>query len=99
MTTVSLEDVKKVDQRSKDCVFGYIRRIQSIFPDHIYFTISPLITHWIILYYYVWEQFDDNLCAKDKYILSENNTIVTQNDEEGPGNAFLKNIAKFGVHR
>ena len=63
-----LERVKYIDSESKDCINGYTREIQSLLPDNnAYFIIPRLVTHWILLYYYVWGQFDPQYIA-DNYI-------------------------------
>ena len=92
-----LEDVKRIDERSKDCLSGYIRQIQKLFPtDNVYYTIPTLVIHWILLYYYVWEQFDPNNCGEG-YVLSDDNKILTLKAEYGRL-AYLTTIVESGVH-
>ena len=98
MATKSLEDVKKVDQRSTYCVFGYIRRMQSLFPsENIYYTIPALVIHWCLLYYFVDEQFgEDNLGMG--YKLSKNNKIMKLIKNKF-GAVYLRHTVKTGIHR
>ena len=95
----SLEHVKIIDQDSKDCVNGYVRELQELFPsDAIYYTIPPLIIHWILLYFYIWEKFDaDNCCSNFKICNQLQNKTVTKTSSN-PGAAYLTNIIKSGVH-
>ena len=86
---ITLEDVKKIEQESKDLIHGYVRNIEKLFPGDVsYFTMPTLVIHWILLYYYIWEEFDANACAKC-YVLSDDNTIVTSR-EGRRGSALLK---------
>ena len=74
-TSACLEDVKNIDQRTKDCVFGYIRKIQDIFPeDNVYFTIPSLVIHWVLLYFYTAERFE--IYGKNSKV-SDDGKIVT----------------------
>ena len=54
--------VKNIDQNVKDFVYGYIRNEQKLFPDNFYYTIPSLVTHWILLYYFINEHFDEKCC-------------------------------------
>ena len=50
---MELRKVNKISQRYKNIVFGYTRKIQSVFPrDNPYFIIVDLVQHLILLYYY-----------------------------------------------
>ena len=74
MTT--LEDVKTIDQRTKDFLNGYIRMIQDLFPtDKIYYTIPKLVTHWCLLYYFIRERFERY--DKDNALISEDGRTAT----------------------
>ena len=92
-----LENVKRIDQESKDLIFGYIRNVQELFPaDNVYYTIPNLVIHWILLYFYFEDKFDDKLCTQS-YDLSDDKSIVTLNSEHGnrgKGPAFLSRIVK-----
>ena len=97
-TAASLEDVKYIDQRSKDVTFGYIQKSQTLFPsNNVYYTIPTLVIHWILLYYHSPEQFDPNNCS-EHFQLTENNTVATQT---GNNSKFLllTNSHKTGVHQ
>ncbi len=96
MTT--LEDVKNVDPHIKDCVFGYVKDAQQLLPDdNVYYTIPTLIVHWILLYYFIKEQFDEE-CCNSNYELSSNNTIVTK-IKSCYKTAYLTQIVSAGVHK
>ena len=74
-----LEDVKSIDEKTKYCVFGYIRRSQDMFPvDNIYFTIPTLVIHWILLYFHINEKF--KVYNKQKYKLHDNDMAITKID-------------------
>ena len=61
--SVRLDDAKKIEQESKDIIYGNIRNIEKLFPsDIIYFTIPTVVIHCILLYYYIWEEIDVNDC-------------------------------------
>ena len=54
MAAIQLKQIKKISQRDKDIVYGYIKMIQSIFPEDIpYFTIVQLIQDLCLLYFSV----------------------------------------------
>ena len=96
-TALSLESVNDVDIETKLCVHGYIRRIQKLLPDdNVYFTIPKLAIHWIILYYYVCEQFDPNHCHSE-FELSADNTILKKLSM-CRGTAYLSKKIKSGIH-
>ena len=77
----------------QDCVLGYVRRVEKLLPtdDDIYFVIPPLIVQWIILYYYIQEEFDVDHYEKIKYELSQNNTVIKQKPIFAPGSVYRKN--------
>ena len=76
-----LKKVNRIGQKSKDIVFGYVRKIQLSFPsDNTYFNIVDLVIHLILLYFYhvfnselLTEEEQDNflsfLAANDKIIV------------------------------
>ena len=101
MTALNLQDANDIDQQTKDCVLGYIHRVEKLLPtdDIIYFVIPPLIIHWIILYYHIQEEFDVNCYEMKKYELNENNTVIKQKELFALGSAYMKKIAKSGIHR
>ena len=93
----SLEDVKFIDQRTKDVIFGYIKDVQQLFPkDNSYYIIPKLVIYWCLLYYYQNEQFDPTQCSA-KIKLSDNNTIATQSSR-GPMMVLLTSKHKTGIH-
>ena len=52
MATIEFQKVKKIPQRYKDIVYGWIKEIQSVFPcDNPYFTIVQLIQDLCLLYF------------------------------------------------
>ena len=56
MATFKVEELRKIDQSSKDSVYGYLRRIQSTFPsDNVYYNIPSLVFYWCLLYF--WTDF------------------------------------------
>ena len=96
----SLESVKYIDAKTKYIVNGFVRRAQKLFPTNIIqYTISGLIIHWILLYYYQQDEFDPNKHT-NSYILSKNNRLVTlDQDMNGNGSAYLSKIARSGIHK
>ena len=94
-TETSLEDVKKIDQRTKDCVFGFIRKSQTLLPDNnVYFLIPSLVIHWILLYFNSIERF---AVFSNKFEASKDNTIVTKTDT-GYSAAYLTETVSSGIH-
>ena len=52
--SLQLETVKDIDIKTKQCVYEYVKDIQSLLPhDNVYFTIPTLVIYWIILYYHI----------------------------------------------
>ena len=52
MTEIDLKRVKKISQKYKDITYGYLRRMQKMFPnDNPYFTIDQLIQDLCLLYF------------------------------------------------
>ena len=88
MTTfVRLEDVKNVDNGTQICVYGYIRRVQDIFPeDNVYFTIPKLVIHWILLYFYMPEEF--KVFNPKKYVTSDNGKRLTRLKNSGVATCY-----------
>ena len=102
MSALSLENVKVICVRTKDCVNGYIKNCQKLLPeDNVYYTIPTLVIHWILLYFHIGDQFDPANCAKGYELCYENNTIVAlnYNTEGNKGAVYLKNIARKGIHK
>ena len=99
LNKIGLENVKSIDQRSKTFVNGYIRSIQKLFPkDNIYYTIPALVIHWILLYYYLGDEFDDKK-YRQCYTLSKKKTIIKLTGSYGSGCAFMTRVArKPGIH-
>ena len=49
-----LKEVKYIDQKTKDLVYGHIRENQQLFQnDNISFKIPTIIIHWVLLYYWI----------------------------------------------
>ena len=96
----SFENVKKIDLKKKKCVFGYIRRMQQLFPDdNIYYTISSLVIHWILSYFASVDEFDENSVG-GQYHLSQDNMVITRNKVKDFNIAvYLKAEAKRGIHK
>ena len=89
--------LKTIDQKTKDCVNGYIRKIQALYSDDSRYQIIPeLVTSWLLLYYFFGDAFDKYNCA-EHYSLSKNDTILNQ-AAIGDGSAFLSKIVGAGVH-
>ena len=96
----SLEDVKKIELKMKICVYGFIRKTEQLFPtDNSYYMIPALVIHWIILYFASLDGFDA-LNVTESYQLSQANMVITRNVVKSFSTcAYLKAIAKQGVHR
>ena len=94
----SLETVKDIDEKTKHCVFGYIRKTQKIFPnDNIYYTIPSLVIHWILLYYHIQERFDPENCG-DGCSLNDDGSVLTKSDSDYDI-AFLTQTVTTGIHQ
>lgn len=93
MTAKTLEDVKKVDERSKKRIFGYIRKIEALFEC----TIPTLVIHWCLLYYFVDDEFSDYNLGPG-YELGDNKKIMKLTTLQY-GSVYLTNIVEYGVHR
>ena len=100
----TLDAVKYIDQQDKDCVYGYVKSIQALLPtDNVYYTISALIIHWILLYYHEKEQFDAKYC-NPSIMLTDNNKCasMTHLKAKSPSSfhkmMMLKNVMTSGVH-
>ena len=100
MTSTSnarLENVKLIDKRTKDCVNGYTRKLQKLYPnDNSYFIIPSLAIHWIMLYYHVWEEFDPDF--RGHYKSSANNTII-EKLKQNYTSTYLRMVASKGIHK
>ena len=95
-----LEEVKNIDQRTKDFIYGYIRGAQELLPqNNIYFCIPTLVIHWILLYFGgLFDAFDVNNCHSDYTISSKKRKITKQKNNHTT--AFLCNVVKDdGVHK
>lgn len=94
----TIEAVKIIDQRTKDIVYGYSRCVQQSFPaDNIFYTISELIIHWILLYFHPQDAFDENH-THSTYRLNKDKLIVTKKKYSNEGCLFLTRRAKKGIH-
>ena len=52
MMEADFKRIVKINQKYKDIVNGYIKRVQAVFPSHIQYNISDHICHLILLFYY-----------------------------------------------
>ena len=69
------KQIKRVPQKGWDAVNGYVRLIQSMFPDdNAYYNIVELIRHIIIMYYYIF--IESNLLSNEE--IGDNTTIITR---------------------
>ena len=94
----SLEDVKLVDQKYKDCISGYVRQAQqTLLPDNVYFTIPALVIHWILLYFWQCDCFDSKYVGPN-YQLSDNDMVISKTNG-GDGSVYLRNVVDAGVHK
>lgn len=94
LSRARLEDVKNVDVRTKDLVFGYIKRVQELLPGD---NIPRLVTHWCLLYFYESELFDREKHGK-LFEVNESRTTVNKT-ANGDASAFLTKVVDRGVHR
>ena len=99
MSTLSLDKVKKIDTKTKYIVERFVRDAQELMPKDItYFIIPQLIVHWILLYYFMAERFDENNYDEFKYKLLNDNLEIKQINSH-PGSVYLTQIAKSGIHK
>ena len=76
----SLVNIKDVDQKTKDIVFGYIHRMESSLNFEL---IPPLVSHLCLLFYYIQEFFAQ--IRNDYFKLSQNKLKVTNISQKGVG--------------
>ena len=98
MASQHLEKVKKMDQRTKDCVYGYIRVCQELLFQHeenVYYIIPTLVIHWCLLYYSSIERFA--LFKPNSFEVDENGKIA-RSINTGMSAVFLKEIVNSGRH-
>ena len=93
----SLEEVKLIDQDTKDTVNGYIRNVQESLPeDNAYYNIPKLIIYWCLLYY------DQEEFVKDPALRSPNFRFLSntkaQKIRDCYNTAFFSKVAKKGIH-
>ena len=94
----ALEEVKQINQRTKDLVYGYTAKVQNSFPsDIVFYTIPKSIIHWILLYFYIGDEFDEEN-MHSTYTLNDDKSAVTKNQSSNSGSLFLTRKARFGVH-
>ena len=95
MSSNDLAKVKDVKNETKGAIFGYVRQmIQPLFPDdNVYYIIPTLVIHWILLYYYIGERFDENYCNR-YYKLSDDKMIITKSKD-----GHLSEIIECGVRK
>ena len=94
-TLVSLDHVKLVDSRTKDIVFGWIRKMQSNLPQNeTYYTIPSLVCHWCLLYYFLKESFDPDRIANGMKLSEDDSTLQTV---EGTAHLQLE-IGSSAIH-
>ena len=103
MTAVRLDklqdDFKTIDTRTQDLIDGYIKIIQQSLPtDNVYYIIPALVIRWILLYFYIRDQFDRNHCA-DCYTISDDNYIITKSPTDTTGCVYCSQIRRHGIHR
>ena len=95
-----LEDVKSIDNETKMIVHGYIRQVELLLPDdNIYYTIPTLVIHWILLYFYVREQFDAEYCHSEVVLTNDNTFATLKNPYPFFKMMMLSVVVKSGVHR
>ena len=94
----TLVAMKIMDQQTKDIVHGYTRCVQDSFPDDsIFYTISEIIIHWILLYVHPHDIFDakNTHCT---YKLSQDKLAVTKEEYSNEGCCYLTRRAEKGIH-
>ena len=95
MSTQQLKKLDRIPQRSKCLMFGYIRRIQSLFPQNVsYFNIPTSIINICILYFYLFDTWD--IQHKSAGIIVENKII--KHLKGGWDTIFLRNIVNTDKH-
>ena len=98
-TSLTLEDIKKIDQESKDVIYGYVKGIQKLFPaDIVYFTIPTLVIHWVLLYHYIGDQIDDSKLS-EQYALSCENTVITVQTGRISDFVPFQKVVENGIHQ
>ena len=85
--------MKYADQRSKHCVFGYIRELEKLLPDS---NTVELIRQLCLAFYYMRDEWDIN-CKSDKAEISGN---LYRLRGYGYHTSFLKNVCEYpGVYK
>ena len=94
----TLQSIKGINDADKNIVLAYIADIQKLFPKHnVYLTIPELVIHWVLLYFYISDEFDTNNKGKS-YSLSQDNSIVTKNQSRDWNLVSLTSKAISGIY-
>ena len=96
----TLEDSKLANQKSKDLVFGFIKKAQTLLPSSTSFNIPALIAHVCLVYYYLNEYFDpeyiDTFEFEDKEFEAKDCIVKTN---ESWCCVYLHTIVSSGKHQ
>jgi len=81
---VNFDDVKRIKQRTKDIVFGYIRKSQQLLPDTTtYYNIPDLAYHLCLLFYwpkYIKCKFRQSECKPNQWLFDQNSIMSLTDD-------------------
>ena len=80
----------QIDNKAKVLINGYMREIQQLFNNQnvSYYVIPIDINRICFMFYYIFEQFDENRCGEEISITNNNKTI--DNKSGGKGTCFGK---------
>ena len=101
----NLSELKNIDKKTRYIVDGFIHESQALFPtDNVYYNIPELINQICLIFYYIQECWDEELCKK--HFVINDNTIVLKcavGDEYNGWNrryknAFLSQDITEGIH-
>ena len=98
MLSTDLSKLKKdVDERSEYLIFGFVREAQKLLPsDKSYFNITDLITFGILSFYYIKNEWDQELTS-DYYKIEDDCCSVIK-PSNGVTNAYIKGVIDKGIH-
>ena len=89
-----LDDIKRINQKTKDIVNGYLRVCQQLLPykENTFYVIPMLINNICTLYYKTYDEWDINAIGTDCILEKDRITIKNTSPSGGSISALLTNI-------
>ena len=86
-----------ISERSKNTVYGFIRKIEQLFDKNKTYYIMPIDIKFICAVYYHGDVFDENEMSDNLELNKNNQNIVTVKTKKW-GTIWLKNIVYKGIN-